>query len=346
MIDTRPAGKVRSGGRAAEDTAVVRRARLRLAGWYTATLALIVIGFSVALYTALAAELPGGPDDKPDPGSAQQAERQTADLALNRLRLLLIGGNAILLIGAAAGAYALAGTTLRPIARAVARERRFAADASHELRTPLTIMRGALDVALRRERTSAEYRETLRELGEEVETLTALVEALLQLARGQAMQVVNACDLRTLLVEVVREAAPLAAARGSSLTLAPGETRCVRADATALRRALTNLVRNALQHTPHGTVITVTIRARHGAVDVLVSDNGPGIAPSERERIFQPFYRTQTTGSDGAGLGLALTRELIAAQGGAIGVEETPGGGATFRVRLPCHGPAPDAPPG
>ncbi len=320
----------------AEDAAVFRRARLRLTAWYALTLALIVLGFSVALYLALAAELPSHNGEGPDLQPAQQAERDTADFTLRRLRLLLVAGNLILLAGGVAGAYALAGKTLQPIAAALARQRRFASDASHELRTPLTVMRGTIDVTLQRERSPAVYRETLREVGEEVDAMTMLVEQLLSLARGQRAQAMpTMCDLRLVLEQVVRETSSLAAERSSSLSLLPGPALPAVADGLALRQVFANLVRNALQHTPPGTHVSIAATPQDGGIEVLVRDDGPGIPSAERERIFTPFYRVQTTGTDGTGLGLALARELVAAHGGTIAVAESPGGGATFRVQLP-----------
>lgn len=325
----------------AEDAAVFRGARLRLTTWYTVTLAVIIGGFSIVLYAALAAELPSHQGEGTALQPAQQAERDTSDFALGRLRLLLIAGNAILLAAGAVGAYGLAGKTLRPIAASLARQRRFAADASHELRTPLTVMRGTLDVTLQRERSPAFYRETLCELGEEVDAMTVLVAELLCLARGKGTpsHASDSCDVRLVLEEVVHGAADLATDRRSTLDLEPGPSLPASADRVGLRQVFTNLVRNALQHSPAGTVVSVAGHQRHGGIEVVVSDNGPGIPPAERERIFQPFYRLQTTGTDGSGLGLALAREFVAANGGTIAVEESLGGGATFRVQLPSQQP-------
>ncbi len=319
-----------------EDAAVFRQARLRLTAWYALTLALIVLGFSVALYLALAAELPSHNGEGSDLQPAQQAERDTSDFTLRRLRLLLFAGNVVLLAGGVASAYVLSGKTLRPIAAALSRQRRFAGDASHELRTPLTVMRGTIDVTLKRERTPAVYRDTLREVGDEVDVMTTLVDQLLSLARGQRTQALpTECDLRAILEQVVREASTLATERSSSAILIPGPALPLIADGLALRQVFANLVRNALQHTPDGTHVTIAAGPRAGGIEVLVRDDGPGIPRAERERIFAPFYRVQTTGADGTGLGLALARELVAAHGGTIAAEESPDGGATFRVQLP-----------
>jgi signal transduction histidine kinase len=319
------------------DHSAFRRARLHLTAWYVLTLAVIVIVFSLALYGALAAQLSQHQGDGGDTTPERQVEHDTSDFALSRLRLLLLAGNAIFLLGATGGAYLLAGKTLGPIAAALERQRRFTADASHELRTPLTVMQGTIDVALQRERSPAAYRDVLRELGEETTSMTALVEQLLRLARGRPRPAMVACDLAATLAEVVRSTQDLAADRGSAVSSAALGPLVVRGDPLALRQALLNLVLNAIQHTPPGSQIRITGQQDEHGVEVKVADNGPGVAAAEREQIFQPFHRAATAASDGAGLGLALAREAVLAHDGTITVEETPGGGATFRVRLPWN---------
>jgi signal transduction histidine kinase len=320
------------------EEATFRNARLHLTAWYVLTLAVIVVLFSLALYAALSAQLSEHQRGEPERQPERQVEQDTTDFALSRLRLLLLGGNLLLLAGGAVGAYLLAGKTLQPIAAALDRQRRFTADASHELRTPLTVMRGEVDVELQRKRTAAEYRGVLVELGKEVDAMTELVEQLLRLARGRSRPPAAAlrCDVRSALEDVVRRTAQLATRHGSTVSLALPGPLVARADQGDVRHVLLNLVTNALQHTPPGTLVQLTAEPHNGAIDLVVSDDGPGIPSDERTSVFEPFYRLHTTGSDGAGLGLALCRELVWANGGSIALEETAGGGATFQVRLPA----------
>ena len=257
-------------------------------------------------------------------------------LALSRLRLLLIAGNLVFLAGAAGGAYILAGKTLDPVAAALERQRRFTAGASHELRTPLTVMRGTIDVALQRERSLADYRDVLRQLGDEVNTMSVLIEQLLRLARGRPQPKLVVCELREIVAEVISGAGNLSSGHGSTLSLKAGPPLVVLGDPLALHKVFSNLVLNAIQHTPVGTAIQITGQRDGREVEVTVADNGPGVPSAEREQIFQPFYRADAVDTGGAGLGLALARESVLAHAGTISVEETPGGGATFRVRLPA----------
>ncbi len=319
------------------DAGLFLRARLRLTLWYVLLLTIVLAGFSVALYVALAAQL----SNHTDPGDQeprQQIEREASDFALGRLRLLLLAGNVVLLAGTAAGSYALAGKTLRPVAAALARQRRFAADASHELRTPLTIIRGTVEVALQRKRQAAEYRDAMEEVHSDVVALSALVEQLLYLARGTAApaHAYSAADVATVMQAVAREVAALAHERRSTITFALAQGLRVRADPATLQQIVGNLVVNALRHTPAGTIVRIEARRDGDMVALRVCDNGPGIPPTERERIFQPFHRLASADAEGAGLGLALVHELVTVAGGSVAVAEAAGGGASFDLRLPA----------
>jgi signal transduction histidine kinase len=323
-------------GRHPADEAIFRQARLRLTAWYVATLAVIILSFSVALYVALAVELPAH-NRVTDNDTAQRVERETSDFALGRLRLLLVAGNLILLAGAAGGAYLLAGKTLRPIGAALARQRRFAADASHELRTPLTIILGEIDVALQRERSAADYRAVLTEVHDEVVALTMLVEHLLQLARvsGPVMSSSGGADVRAILAEAIHTTHDLTERHLSTVSLSADPELRTRMGAAALRQVCLNLMLNVLHHTPAGTALQIEAQRQGESIVVAVRDNGPGIPVGEREHVFEPFYRLAPEDVPGAGLGLALVWEFVTSCGGTVTVEETAGGGASVSVRLP-----------
>jgi signal transduction histidine kinase len=316
-----------------DDAAVFRRARLQLTAWYALTLVVVMLVFSGIVYGIFTARLAHHHDERLERAGEQAAERRTASFALDELRLYLVVGNLALLLIGTGGAYLLAGRTLRPIAQAMERQRRFTSDASHEMRTPLTVMRGAIDVALQRQRSAADYRAVLQEVGDEVDGLTQLTERLLLLARGAGRRH-EIVDVVRVVDEAVRANAPLADERGSTVLVEPGQPIALYTDATALRQALGNLIANALQHTPSGTMVRVRCTSTHDGVEIRVIDNGPGIPASERTNVFQPFYRLKTSDADGHGLGLALARELIAAAGGSLQLEETPAGGLTAVIRL------------
>jgi two-component system OmpR family sensor kinase len=218
-------------------------------------------------------------------------------------------------------------------------QRRFVADASHELRTPLTTVRGNIELLRRRPPVDAsEQAEILADTTEEVDRLIRLVNQLLVLARVDAGQALrrDALTLAGLLEDVCRQAR-LLTPRPQINCLAP-EDLTVEGDRDALKQVLLILVENALVHTPPGTAVTITASESDGTAMVRVADGGPGIAPDVLEHIFERFYRGDTSRSGrGAGLGLAIAKELVEAMDGSIAVESQPGRGAVFTVTLPLR---------
>jgi two-component system OmpR family sensor kinase len=215
---------------------------------------------------------------------------------------------------------------------AFAQTRRFAADAAHELRTPLAALRGSMEVVLRGDRAAEEYRRVLASGLEEVD--------LLLLSRSLAgPEPTNACvDLEPLLLEVFDAGARLGQAAGVAVRVETAAPATVRGDAGALRRALGNLVENAVKYTPRGGKVELGLSAGDGAATVTVSDTGIGIEPPDTERIFEPFVRLDAARSrdtGGAGLGLAIARSIVTAHRGTLTVESRPGAGSRFTIRLP-----------
>jgi heavy metal sensor kinase len=223
---------------------------------------------------------------------------------------------------------------------AFAQTRRFAADAAHELRTPLAALRGSIEVALRGERTPEEYRRVLASDLEEVERLIRLAEDLLLLSRSLAAPELPRArvDLEPLLLEAFDAGVRLGQPAGVVVRIQAAAPAAVRGDAAALRRALGNLVENAVKYTPRGGKVELGLTSSDGSAIVAVSDTGVGIDPADSRRIFEPFVRLDAArGRDigGAGLGLAIARSIVAAHRGALEVESRPGAGSRFTIRLP-----------
>jgi heavy metal sensor kinase len=223
---------------------------------------------------------------------------------------------------------------------AFAEVRRFAADAAHELRTPLTALRGEIEVALRGERSPAEYRRVVHSGLEEAERLSHLAEDLLLLSRFSVT--VSAprqrIELEPLVMDALDAGTQLAHRRGVSIASTGLAPAAVVGDVAALRRALLNLVDNAVKYTPAGGKVEVALVHEGRTAAIVVRDSGIGIAPGDVERIFQPFVRLDAAreGTEsGAGLGLAITRSIVQAHGGDLTVDSAPGGGSTFTIRLP-----------
>jgi two-component system, OmpR family, sensor kinase len=232
------------------------------------------------------------------------------------------------------------------------RTRRFAADASHELRTPLAAIRGYAELyrqgAVRGE---ADVARTMSRIEDEARRMGVLVEDLLLLARldEQRPARTDPVDLAVLAGDAVHDARGLAPDRTVRLVgVLPGrgpEPSVVTGDENRLRQVVANLLANAVRHTPAGSPIEVAV-GREGPLAVLeVRDHGPGIPPDHAEKVFERFYRVDSSRArgqgGGSGLGLSIVAAVAAAHGGRVGVAPTPGGGATFRLELPA---APDAP--
>jgi len=229
---------------------------------------------------------------------------------------------------------------------AMRRQGRFTADASHELRTPLTVLTTQMELALRRERTPAEYREVLEICLKAVRRMTSMTEGLLFLARadGRAVDLRReSLDLKEVVEEAVGLVRPLAARRGLHLSVV-AESHRMEGDRERLGEAVTNLVTNAIQYNrPEGRV-EVTLK---GGV-LVVSDTGPGIPEEDRSHVFERFYRADKSRSNnagGAGLGLAITKSIVEAHGGEIGFAARAGEGTTFRIRFRSNGAPEDGRP-
>jgi signal transduction histidine kinase len=220
----------------------------------------------------------------------------------------------------------------------------FVASVSHELRTPLTQIRMfAETLLLERVRSPDEGRRALAVIDREARRLTHLVENVLQFSRaerGTLALAPRALDLVELARETLAACAPLAAARGARVTGDLPERALVLADEDALRQVLLNLLDNALKYGPQGQEVTVSVEpARPGrpAVRLTVDDQGPGIPPRERRRVFRRYQRLERERARaiaGTGIGLAVVRDLVERHGGRVWVEDGPRGGARFVVEL------------
>ena len=224
------------------------------------------------------------------------------------------------------------------------RLRRFTADASHELRTPLTAMRSVGEVAMEAPLEPRRYREVIGSMLEEVERLTHLVDSLLVLTRADsdvARPAREVVELAALAGSVADHLRVLAEEKRQSLSVdAPARVEAL-CDPAILRLGLMNLLHNAIKFTPQGGAIRVRASGTaSGHSSIEVEDTGPGIAPAHRERIFERFYRADAGRADesgGAGLGLAIARWAVAANGGRIELESEESKGSLFRIVLPAR---------
>jgi two-component system OmpR family sensor kinase len=230
------------------------------------------------------------------------------------------------------------------------RMRRFITDASHELRTPLTTIRGFAE--LYRQGAARDVEMIMSRVESESRRMGLLVEDLLLLARLDAQRPLeqHRVDLLTLATDAVHDAQSMAPSRPILMQVLEGPgTPEVIGDEARLRQVLSNLVSNALQHTPETAKITVRVGTDDGDAVLEVADEGPGMSPEDAQRVFERFYRTdssRTRSSGGTGLGLSIVHSLVHAHGGTVRVTTASGQGCCFRVNLPriTDVPAPEVP--
>jgi two-component system, OmpR family, sensor kinase len=222
------------------------------------------------------------------------------------------------------------------LAASLRREQRFSAEMSHELRTPLAKIRAESQLALRRERDSAEYRQALETIVGNAKQMTTIIETLVAAEQSESGLARGRCDAAAVL-ESLAESFGDSNAGDVRLDLAPqGAPTMLGVDADVAARILQPVVDNAFRLA--GSMVRVSAQRSGSGVEIHVDDDGPGVRDEERELIFEPGVRGSAVSGgehDGAGLGLALARRLARAAGGDIEVRPATGGGH-FTVRLPA----------
>jgi PAS domain S-box-containing protein len=228
----------------------------------------------------------------------------------------------------------------------------FLANVSHDLRTPITAVKASINVILENEPagTTEAHRRMFVNIDHAADRMASMVDDLIELNRLRVGRVVlspERCDLREIAQRAARVVEPLALARGQRVCLhLPRRPVTLHADVTRLERAVLNLVGNAHKHGRAGGEIRVSVGRTREAATLTVSDDGPGIPPSERERIFERFYRVdEDPGApapdedhrkpNGSGLGLPIARRLVELHGGRLTLETGRRPGAAFRIALP-----------
>lgn len=220
----------------------------------------------------------------------------------------------------------------------IRQQKQFIADASHELRTPVTVILSEVQRGLRRERDPESYREILTTTGRAGERMRSLIESLLALARqdfADLSPVRETCDLGGIVKESCALLRGVAEESGASLWVSADNVE-IEGEKLGLTMMITNLVGNAIEHTPAGSQISVRLEKGRD-IRLTVMDDGPGISHEHLAHVFERFYRVDAArGSDGhSGLGLAIVKAVAERHGGTVEVVSSPGKGSEFIVRLP-----------
>ncbi len=345
MGRSKPSGAPATGSRADP----FRSARRRLTLLYLATIAAIVAVLSSALYELHfhdVEHLDGRvrPPEVEGRPIVHEAGPRLGEY-LEHLGRSIIIADVITIVTCGGLGYLLAARTLRPIREAVEAEQRFFADAAHDLRTPLAVMRSEAEVALRgRPLDPAEARLVIASSLEEIRRMSTMVEQMLDLARrGRARDRRphdrKPFDLAALAEATTARMALRARERGVRLaTEAPAQVM-IPGDASAVERAVYNVLENAITYTPGGGCVTVRVRREGGDAVLEVADTGIGIPPDDLPHITEPFFRGDKArggNEGGAGLGLTIVKATMDDHRGSIRAESGPGVGTTISLRFPA----------
>jgi heavy metal sensor kinase len=219
--------------------------------------------------------------------------------------------------------------------------RQFSADASHELKTPLTVLKGEIEVALRRARTGDEYREILSSNLEEINNMTRIVDDLLLLSRadtGEVPLTKSRVELSEFLSEIQVQSQVLATTREIDVYLHKSQAVYALADPLRLKSMMLNLIENGIKYSQPGARIDITLEKDDSWAFITVSDRGIGISQEALPHIFDRFYRVDKARSHqegGSGLGLSICKWIAEAHQGSISARSELGKGSTFVVRMP-----------
>ena len=216
---------------------------------------------------------------------------------------------------------------------------RFSADLAHEFRTPLHVLKQQAEIALTQSRTEDHYREVLSSSLEEYDRLDRMVGDTLFLARVEEATVpplLSELNTREELAAIVEFLDALAVDKGVRLVLDAELAPTVRADRTLLRRALVNVVANAIRHTPEGGTVRVSATAVADAVSVTVSDTGSGVTASDLNRVFDRYFRGHDNPDrEGSGLGLSIVRGIMTLHNGTAEIASSPTAGTRVTLVFP-----------
>jgi heavy metal sensor kinase len=231
-------------------------------------------------------------------------------------------------------------STFARLDAAFSQQRQFTSDAAHELRTPVSVMLTQTQTSLNRERSAAEYRETVESCQRAAQRMRRLIESLLELAKldaGQQPMKQARFDLAQTARDCVALIEPLATARQVKISCDLSPLECV-GDSERLSQVITNLLTNAITYNKENGEVRVEGETRDGFVILRVSDTGLGISAEDLPRVFDRFYRADTSRTSGnTGLGLAISKAIVEAHSGQMEVASEPEKGTVFTVRLPLE---------
>lgn len=329
------------------------KARIKLTAQYVTIIMLVSFSFSAFLYRSISSDfqrrlnvIESRLSEKAPRGWRMQGpvhEYFLQDLhdARTGLFLMLTYANGMIFLLSSAAGYYLAGKTLTPIEKAMNKQKRFIADAGHELKTPLTALQTSIEVALRDKKLSLkDAKKVLKEGLDDVGGLNKLANDLIKMTLYQTGQnfTREKVNVKHIVTGMRKKINPIAKERGVKVKYeVSGIT--MNANLESVEKLLTILMDNAIKYTPKGGKVTLSMRKRSRNLVIKVEDSGVGIAKKDIKRIFERFYRVDSSRSkvkvEGYGLGLSMAKQIVNLHNGIIKVKSKKGKGSTFTIRLP-----------
>lgn len=264
----------------------------------------------------------------------QNLGEQIEDIQAKNLKHLVVSDQSSIEIEQLTNAF---NEMLERLSNTFAAQRQFSANAAHELRTPLAVMRTKLEVFEKNNNPSAaEYQETIHMIRMQTSRLSHVIDILLEMTDLQSAQKQDRISLADMAEEVICDLTAVADKKEITITQNPGTAEIIGND-TLIYRAIYNLVENAIKYNHNGGNVTVSIKEDGEFATVIISDNGPGIQQEDWQHIFEPFFRVDKSRSrdmGGAGLGLALVKEIARQHGGDVYVVQSSKNGTEIALKL------------
>lgn len=332
------------------------RARLKLTARYLLIIMAVSVMFSIAFYHASTREiervitkiqtLQGYPNNQKD--DQKQLESNFGptlvylEASKKEILIFLYFVNAWIFFFAGLAGYFLAGKTLHPIKVMIEEQNQFVSSASHELRTPIATLRAEMEGSLlERHISDKEARKLIKSNLEELETLQALTNNLLQLAQihnihlKEKMQIVSLSKIISTAQKKVNSLA-----KGKNIKIInKSKDNKIHGDSATLTEVFVTILDNAIKYSPSKTKINISSIQKRNSVKINITDQGKGISPTDLPHIFDRFYRADNSRSqtEGYGLGLSIAKKIIEKHNGTIAVKSTEGRGSTFTIAIPKH---------
>jgi len=318
------------------------KARLKLTFFYVATLLIVIIAFSIMLYTLFVSNIASNFEFEEE-GSYSEVDTKSQYIilnnAINRLKLVLIVTDiGIVLIISGLG-YFLAGKTLQPIKKSLDEQKRFVSDSAHELRTPLSIMKTGIEtMAIEKNQSLKDYQNLNKDLLEEVDRLTNMSSDLLFLAHSDSVKpekYLDKINISSICSNQIKSIKAYAKSKRIGLNENIERALHIMGNANQVNRLVANLLKNAIDYNKKGGEVLLSLKKYKHSVILSVKDTGIGIALNDQKRIFDRFYKVDKARSiyeGGSGLGLSIVKEIVDSHKGNIEINSGPGKGTEVIV--------------